>query len=99
MRERFSVLIDDSQGALMRVIGTIERRGWRVQALAMAPHGNRGSRLELEVAPAPWHRGDIAVLARHLEKLIPVEAVERDGLDAGAWRGATAMPAPLALGA
>ncbi len=47
MMERFAILIDDSQGALMRVIGTIERRGWRVQALAMAPHGNRGARLEL----------------------------------------------------
>ncbi len=99
MMERFSVLIDDSQGALMRVIGTIERRGWRVQALAMAPHGNRGSRLELEVAPAPWHRGDVAVLARHLEKLIPVEAVERDGPGAGAWSDSSAVSAPLALGA
>ncbi|MFQ5348530.1 MAG: ACT domain-containing protein [Rhodothalassiaceae bacterium] len=101
MMERVSLLIDESQGALMRVIGTIERRGWRVQALAMAREGNRGCRLELEVARLPWHRGDLAVLVRHLEKLIPVETVDCNTRGAAPWADQAADQAmvPAAAGA
>ncbi|RMD89895.1 MAG: hypothetical protein D6807_02800 [Alphaproteobacteria bacterium] len=101
MMERFSILIDDSEGALMRVIGTIERRGWRVRALAMTREGNRGCRLELELARLPWHRGDPAILVRHLEKLIPVAAVDCGGRGAPPWTGQTPDRAmvPAAAGA
>lgn len=74
--ERLNVIIDGSQGALLRVLGTIERRGWQVEAIETERLDGERMRLELEVLRLPWHTASAEVLKRHVEKLVCVRSVE-----------------------
>lgn len=96
MIESMTVIIDHSDGALLRVLGTVERRGWQVRGIETAPFGNAALEIRLEIERRQWHAGDAGVLARHLEKLIPVEAVRTA---AAAWAVAPIPPHAVAMGA
>jgi len=73
--ERLKVIIDGSQGALLRVLGTIERRGWQVEAIETERLDGGSMRLELGLLRLPWHAADAGVLRRHIEKLACVRSV------------------------
>lgn len=89
--ERLNVIIDGSQGALLRVLGTIERRGWQVEALETERLDDRAMRLELELLRLPWHGAHADVLKRHIEKLVCVRSVDE--------RAAIRLACPMQAGA
>jgi len=72
---RFHLALDGSQGALLRVLGTVERRGWQLRAVATERAGEHGMAVTLEAAPLAWHGASCDVLRRHLAKLICVKTV------------------------
>ena len=67
--QRLFVEFEIAEGAVVRMLGLIERRGFRVRRVAMAeqPCGRRAS-LALAIAPMDASR-DVEVLARQLERL------------------------------
>jgi acetolactate synthase-1/3 small subunit/acetolactate synthase II small subunit len=70
---RVSIKLADSEGAVSRVIGLVERRGFRLRALAMPAGGGAGA-LELDIeARDEGRRFD--VLALQLGRLSEVRAV------------------------
>jgi len=73
--ETIEAAIDGSHGALLRLIGAIERRGWVVRGMDMAPLEAGGSRLVLTLERTPWHGGSLDILLRHVEKLVSVTSV------------------------
>ncbi|MBK5910590.1 hypothetical protein CCR85_03670 [Rhodothalassium salexigens] len=75
MRETLTLHLDDSHGALLRTLGLIERRGWKVTHLDLRPAetGRQAARFEIE--RLPWHAGTPEILARHVGKLFCVADV------------------------
>jgi len=76
--ETLTLTIDGAQGALLRVLGTVERRGWTVRAIETGRYvdGDGDAMvLTIEVVRLPWHPASVDVLRRHLEKLLCVTAV------------------------
>jgi acetolactate synthase II small subunit len=62
------MLLKAAEGALIRVLGTIERRGFTLQRLSMQPRGaNTEMRVEIDPAGRP-----IDVLVRQLKRLYDV---------------------------
>ncbi|GIX17197.1 MAG: hypothetical protein KatS3mg119_1383 [Rhodothalassiaceae bacterium] len=82
MTETLTIEIDHSHGAVLRVLGLIERRGWRIQAATLMPAGNSGQRLIVAVEPQPWSRPRLEVLRAQLNRLLCVRAIE--GAEPGA---------------
>jgi len=99
-QDRLSLTIDGSQGALLRVLGTVERRGWQLRAVETERAGESEMVITLEVAPLPWHGGGPEVLRRHLAKLVCVKsAVFLAPVQPCAAPQAAAVNAPVVLGA
>ena len=73
--ERIFVEFEAVEGAVLRLIGLVERRGFRIRRVAMAeqPCGRRGS-LALQVAPADAARS-VQVLAAQLRRIHGVDQV------------------------
>ena len=82
MTETLTIEIDHSHGAVLRVLGLIERRGWRIRAATLMPAGNSGQRLIVAVEPQPWSRPRLAVLRAQIKRLQCVRAIE--GAEPGA---------------
>jgi acetolactate synthase regulatory subunit len=75
---RLFVEFEIAEGAVVRMLGLIERRGFRVRRVAMAeqPCGRRAS-LALMIAPMDDGRS-VDVLARQLERLHGVRQVTHE---------------------
>ena len=73
MSERIEISFNPGEGAVLRMLGLVERRGFAVSGIAMTstPHG---SSLALDVEPRdPSRRLD--VIARQLCRLVDVQSV------------------------
>ena len=71
MSRSMEVLLDQAEGALLRLLGTVERRGFALSGMSADPTdaGVLAVRLQLEGAR------DLQVLCRQIERLIDVRAV------------------------
>ncbi len=66
--------LEPAEGALLRLIGLVERRGYMVRALALPE--SSGSCMHLDMALKPHGKGrDIGVLSRQIQRLTGVRAV------------------------
>ena len=76
--ERIFVEFDTMEGAVLRMIGLVERRGFRIRRVAMAeqPCGRRGS-LALQIAPNGAGRS-VGVLAAQLRRIHGVHLVSHE---------------------
>jgi len=72
---RLALTLTTAEGALVRTLGTIERRGWRMSNLRCTPIDADSQALELDVTPRdPSRNAD--VLKRQVERLIDVTSLE-----------------------
>ena len=71
MSHSMEVLLDQAEGALLRLLGTVERRGFALSGLSadQTDAGALAVRLQLDGAR------DLQVLCRQIERLIDVRAV------------------------
>ena len=76
--ERIFVEFDTAEGAVLRLLGLVERRGFRIRRVAMAeqPCGRRGS-LALQVAAIGAGRS-VGVLAAQLRRIHGVQRVSHE---------------------
>jgi acetolactate synthase II small subunit len=70
---RFDIVFDPQEGAVTRMLGLVERRGFALKTIAMAGDSNPASLVMDVEARDPLRRFD--VLARQLERLIEVRSV------------------------
>jgi acetolactate synthase-1/3 small subunit/acetolactate synthase II small subunit len=73
MTERLEVDFAMAEGAMLRMLGLIERRGFEVRAVSMSGSAGRGS-LAVELSPRDSGR-DIEVMAGQLRRLVDVREV------------------------
>jgi acetolactate synthase II small subunit len=73
MTQRIQIDFAMAEGALLRMLGLVERRGFEVRGLAMAERDGRGS-LSLEVRPRDAGRR-LDVIAGQLRRLADVRNV------------------------
>ena len=81
MSERIDIEFTPSEGSVLRLIGTVERRGYEVQALTMTSGDGRGS-LALEVRGRDDSRR-LDVVAGHLRRLVDVRSVSHSSQATG----------------
>ncbi|MCG8442860.1 MAG: ACT domain-containing protein [Caulobacterales bacterium] len=74
MSARFAITLSEAEGAAIRVLGLVERRGWTIHAATLEPPNGGKRRLALIARPRDGAR-DPRVLRRQLERLFDVEAV------------------------
>jgi len=68
------IALNRSEGALLRLLGTVQRRGFDIAAVRTMAHEDAALwRIELELAPSAR---DLAVLLRQLARLYDVAAIE-----------------------
>ena len=82
MTSRITVDFSAAEGAVLRMLGLVERRGFEVSALAMAAQDGRGS-LSLDVRPRDPGRS-LDVMASQLRRLDEVRNVSVSSLQTGA---------------
>jgi acetolactate synthase regulatory subunit len=70
---RIDIVFTPQEGAVTRMLGLVERRGFALKAIAMAGDSNPASLVMDVEARDPLRRFD--VLARQLERLIEVRSV------------------------
>ena len=76
MSHSLELALDRAEGALLRVLGTIERRGWNVIAVNAVTNADAYAvRLTLDGAR------DAQILCRQLERLVDVRQVRLLGVD------------------
>jgi len=76
MTHRLDIDFTRAEGAVLRLIGLVERKGFEITGIAMPADGDGPARLSLNiVARDPARR--IEVLSRHVEKVYGVIAVRR----------------------
>lgn len=85
MSNTLHIEIFETEGALVRLIGLIERRGFVISSMAMSAPSNGSARITVEVAARGGAR-QVEVLMRQIERLFDVHAVTR-----------TLSPDPLAF--
>ena len=73
MTERLQVSFTPGEGALVRMLGLVERRGFALRGVTMS-EASAGASLDLEVEPRDPSR-NIDVVARQLERLVDVRSV------------------------
>jgi acetolactate synthase II small subunit len=71
MSRSMEVLLDQAEGALLRLLGTVERRGFALAGLSADPTGAGVLAVTLQLDGAR----DLQVLCRQIERLIDVRAV------------------------
>lgn len=76
MIRHLSITLDNQHGALLRLFGTIERRGWLVKAIDMTAHNNDGKCIKMMIERNPHHAGTCSILLRHIAKLFCVRHAE-----------------------
>lgn len=87
MSNTLHIEIFETEGALVRLLGLIERRGFTISSMAMSAPSNGSARVTVDVAARGGVR-QIDVLTRQIERLFDVHAVS-----------APASPAPLTFAA
>lgn len=83
MTHCLTLALDRAEGALLRLLGTVERRGWNVVAVTAAEADGAHYRVDLTLDG----QRDPEVLCRQLQRLIEVREVrlhDADGAAAGA---------------
>jgi acetolactate synthase regulatory subunit len=90
MTRTFEIDLDHSEGALLRVLGTVERRGFELVELSADKPDAESYSIRLRVDS----ERDPDVLCRQLERLVDVRAV-RLLPDAVEARDAVDLPAPI----
>jgi acetolactate synthase II small subunit len=70
---RLEINFMPGEGAVLRMLGLVERRGFRVHGIAMTEVANRGS-LAVDVEPLDSGR-HLDVIARQLARLVDVQSV------------------------
>ena len=81
MSERIEIEFTPSEGSVLRLIGTVERRGYEVEALTMTSGEGRAS-LAIDVRGRDDTRR-LDVVAGHLRRLIDVRSVSHSSQTAG----------------
>lgn len=76
MSNTLHVEIFEAEGALVRLIGLVERRGFTISSMAMSAPSNGSSRVTLDIASRSGAR-QIDILTRQIERLFDVHAVSR----------------------
>jgi acetolactate synthase regulatory subunit len=74
MTHRLDIEFARAEGAVLRLIGLVERKGFEICAIDMAQAGGASAQLHLSVTPRDTGRR-IEVLSRHLEKVYGVISV------------------------
>lgn len=78
MSNTLNIEIFETEGALLRLVGLIERRGFTISSMAMSAPSNGSARVTVELAARGTGR-QIDVLTRQIERLFDVHAVSRPG--------------------
>lgn len=73
MSERLIISFTPAEGAVLRVLGLIERRGYSLRGLAMEEQPN-GASMVIDLEPRDSSRR-VDVIARQLDRLIEVNSV------------------------
>lgn len=73
MSERIEISFAPAEGAVQRMLGLVERRGFIVNGITMAADAGHAS-LTLDVAPRDAGRG-LDIMARQLRRLVDVQSV------------------------
>ena len=82
MSGRIEIRFIPGEGALLRMLGVVERRGFAIRGVAMAEEASEAT-IAMDVeARDPLRRPD--VLTRQLERLIEVRSARFSSSDAGA---------------
>lgn len=71
MKRKFECEIAQTEGSLIRVLGVIERRGYRLQELTVQPAGPDGFQLSFSIESTR----DVSILVKQLERLFDVRDV------------------------
>lgn len=79
-----NLIIANAEGALVRLLGTIERRGFRIEGMTLAPHA-QGQQVKIALGATAR---PAEVLVRQLQRLLEVREVSLDLV-----RPAFALPA------
>ncbi len=74
MSHVLNIEIFETEGALVRLLGLIERRGFTIASMAMSAPSNGSARVTVDVAARGGVR-QIDVLTRQIERLFDVHAV------------------------
>ena len=81
MSGRITITFDPAEGAVQRMVGLIERRGFRLRGLVMSEEASEATiRMDVE-GRDPSRRIDIVV--RQLERLVDVRTVQCSTAEAG----------------
>ncbi len=81
MTERLEITFTPAEGAVLRMLGLVERRGFLVRGIAMSEQPD-AAKLAIDVEPRDPGR-DLAVVARQLGRLIDVNSVSLATPDTG----------------
>ena len=81
MSVRLEIHFTPGEGALLRMLGLVERRGFRVRGIAMTEVADRGS-LAVDLEPLDSGR-HVEVMARQLARLVDVQSVAFPPMHAG----------------
>ena len=81
MNERLNINFTPAEGAVVRILGLVERRGYIVRGISMREHADCAS-LVINVEPRDASRR-VQVVAQQLAKLIEVNSVSLATRDAG----------------
>tara|TARA_R110000868_G_scaffold102524_7_gene282391 strand:- start:6023 stop:6340 length:318 start_codon:yes stop_codon:yes gene_type:complete len=74
MSHILNIEIFETEGALVRLLGLIERRGFTISSMAMSAPSNGSARVTVDIASRGGMR-QIEVLTRQIERLFDVHAV------------------------
>ena len=81
MTDRLTIEFNPAEGAVLRMLGLIERRGYLLRAIAMNEQTDRAS-LVVDVEPRDVHRR-VQVVAEQLRRLVDVNSVSLANTGAG----------------
>ena len=81
MTERLNIRFRPVEGAVVRMVGLVERRGYLVRGLSMTERPG-GASLSIDVEPRDASR-QVQVLAQQLGRLIDVTEITHAPLDPG----------------
>jgi len=71
--ERLKISFTPAEGAVVRMLGLVERRGYALRGLAMEEHSN-GASIMIDIEPRDSSRR-VEVVARQLDRLIEVKSI------------------------
>jgi acetolactate synthase-1/3 small subunit/acetolactate synthase II small subunit len=79
--ERLTIEFNPAEGAVLRMLGLIERRGYELRAIAMNEQP-KGASLVVDVEPRGFDRR-VQVVAEQLRRLVDVNSVSLANTGAG----------------